>query len=74
MKTTHDILHGISLQQILETLVEKYWFEGLDSRLRMNCFSNNPSIKYSLKFLRKTDWAREKVENLYVDMIIELGE
>jgi len=69
MKTSHEILHGKSLQKILEILVEEYQFEWLDSRLRMNCFASNPSIKSSLKFLRNTPWAREKVEALYVDLI-----
>jgi len=69
MKTSHEILHGISLKNILEILVDTYEFDGLDSRLKMNCFHNNPSIKSSLNFLRKTPWARTKVEGLYVEMI-----
>jgi len=69
MQTTHEILHGISLQKILEELIEEYSFEGLDTRLRMNCFANNPTIKSSLKFLRQTDWARKKVEDLYVESV-----
>jgi len=69
MQTSHEILHGISLQKILEQLVEQYWFDELDSRLKMNCFANNPSIKSSLKFLRQTQWARKKVEELYVEMM-----
>jgi uncharacterized protein (DUF2132 family) len=74
MQNTHEILHGISLKKILEALVEQYWFEGLNERLKMNCFASNPSIKSSLTFLRKTDWAREKIESLYVDMITEWEE
>ena len=69
MKTSHDILHWISLQKILEILIEHYWFEGLDSRLTMNCFHNKPSMHSSLKFLRTTPWAREKVEALYIEYI-----
>ncbi|MCP4652843.1 MAG: DUF2132 domain-containing protein, partial [Candidatus Omnitrophica bacterium] len=59
-------LHGISLKTILETLVEEYGWEELGDRIQINCFNNNPSIKSSLTFLRKTPWAREKVERLYV--------
>lgn len=69
MQTTHEILHGTSLRNILEELIEVYTFEGLDSRLKMNCFHTNPTVKSSLKFLRQTDWAREKVEDLYVEYI-----
>lgn len=60
-------LHGIKLQEILEQLVEKYGWEELDKRIKINCFYNNPSIKSSLKFLRKTQWARDKVEKLYIE-------
>lgn len=69
MKTEHEILHGISLKNIVEELVDYYWFDWLDTRLTMNCFHSNPSIKSSLKFLRKTPWARKKVEDLYVEYI-----
>jgi Uncharacterized conserved protein len=61
-----DPLHGITLKAILEQLLETYGWEGLDEQLRMNCFHENPSINSSLKFLRKTPWARKKVEELYV--------
>ncbi len=61
-------LHGIKLQQILEELVENYGWEHLGYKIRINCFNNDPSIKSSLKFLRRTPWAREKVENLYLEM------
>lgn len=69
MQTNHEILHWVSLKKILEKLVESYWFDGLDRRLKMNCFHSNPTFKSSLKFLRQTDWARKKVEELYIDMI-----
>jgi len=69
MKTHHEILHGTSLKNILEILEWEYGFEWLDSRLKMNCFANNPSLKSSLTFLKKTPWAREKVEELYVEYI-----
>jgi len=59
-------LHGIKLATIVEELVEMYGWEELGQRIRINCFNSDPSIKSSLKFLRKTPWAREKVENLYV--------
>jgi len=73
MKTNHEILHGISLQNILEKLIEVYGFGGLDERLKMNCFSHNPSVKSSLKFLRTTPWAREKVESLYISYIQDIS-
>jgi uncharacterized protein (DUF2132 family) len=59
-------LHGLSLQKIVTQLVEHYGWQGLHQEIRINCFSNDPSIKSSLKFLRKTDWARAKVEALYI--------
>jgi len=60
-----DPLHGVTLELILIRLLEKHGWEGLYSRIKINCFSKNPSIKSSLTFLRRTPWAREKVENLY---------
>jgi len=62
-------LHGVRLVDILESLVEKYGWEKLGLEININCFTNNPSIKSSLTFLRKTPWAREKVEKLYLKMI-----
>jgi len=59
-------LHGIKLKMILNKLVDEFGWEELDKRIKINCFYNNPSIKSSLKFLRKTPWARTKVENLYI--------
>ena len=64
-----DPLHGITLQQILEKLVAHYSFETLSELIKIKCFTDNPSIKSSLTFLRKTDWARKKVENLFIDTI-----
>ena len=61
-----DPLHGITLKAILEQLVDYYGWEELDKRIRINCFSINPSINSSLKFLRKTPWARTKIEELYI--------
>ena len=62
-------LHGVKLTEIIEFLVSFYSWEGLSNRIDINCFSNNPSIKSSLKFLRTTPWAREKVEKLYLETI-----
>ena len=59
-------LHGVKLVDILEYLVAQYGWETLGKEINIKCFTNNPSIKSSLKFLRKTQWAREKVENLYL--------
>jgi len=65
-KTSKDPLHGITLQKILEQLVDYYGFDTLSELINIKCFKENPSIKSSLTFLRKTDWARKKVEELYV--------
>lgn len=59
-------LHGITLKAILEYLVEEYGWERLGDRIQIQCFTNDPSISSSLRFLRKTEWARTKVERLYV--------
>lgn len=59
-------LHGVKLADILEHLVDTYGFERLGEKININCFTSNPSIKSSLKFLRKTPWARDKVEQLYL--------
>ncbi|MFD1550595.1 hypothetical protein DNU06_14680 [Putridiphycobacter roseus] len=61
-------LHGVKLAQILDELVENYGWEHLGFKININCFNSNPSIKSSLKFLRKTPWARTKVEELYLEM------
>ncbi|MBK1828509.1 VF530 family DNA-binding protein [Haloferula rosea] len=60
-----DPLHGITLERMLTELVDEFGWEDLAYRIRINCFSQNPSIKSSLKFLRRTPWARTKVEVLY---------
>ena len=59
-------LHGVTLEQILIYLVERYGWQELGTIIRINCFNDNPSIASSLKFLRKTEWARKKVEDLYL--------
>ena len=61
-----DPLHGITLQKIIETLVDYYGFDTLGELISIKCFTENPSVKSSLTFLRKTDWARKKVEDLYI--------
>lgn len=60
-----DIFHGVTLETVLTRLHKKYGWEGLYSRIKINCFNKNPSIKSSLTFLRKAPWAREMVETLY---------
>jgi len=60
-------LHGIKLQQIVEDLVKHYGWEGLAERIKINSFHFDPSIKSSLKFLRRTPWARDKVERLWLN-------
>jgi uncharacterized protein (DUF2132 family) len=64
-----DPLHGITLQKIVEELVVFYGFDTLGELIKIKCFNENPSVKSSLTFLRKTDWARKKVEDLYIGMI-----
>lgn len=59
-------LHGVGLEQVLTELVDHYGFEILDAYLNLNCFKNNPSIKSGVKFLKKTDWAKDKVEGFYL--------
>jgi len=60
-------LHGLTLEMILTSLVDQYGWEALSQRIDIKCFKNDPSIKSSLKFLRTTPWAREKVEMLYLN-------
>jgi len=62
-------LHGVKLAEILERLEAHYGFEKLGGMINIRCFNYDPSIKSSLKFLRKTPWARTKVEALYLDLI-----
>lgn len=64
-----DPLHGVTLEQMLEHLVATLGWEGLSRRIDLRCFTNDPSIKSSLTFLRKTPWARTKVEALYVKSV-----
>ncbi len=63
-----DPLHGVTLEQIVQFLEEHFGWGGLGDRININCFNDNPSVKSSLKFLRKTPWARTKVESLYSEI------
>jgi len=65
----NNLLHGKTLEMVVTYLVDYYGWEKLYSLIRINCFSNNPSVKSSLTFLRKTPWARKKVEDLYVQTV-----
>lgn len=59
-------LHGVTLENVVVKLVDHYGWDELAGKININCFKNDPSVKSSLKFLRKTPWAREQVENLYI--------
>lgn len=63
---SNNPLHGVTLEMILTRLVERYGWEVLGRTINIKCFTHEPSIKSSLKFLRKTPWAREKVEGMYL--------
>lgn len=63
---SNDPLHGVTLEMMVTRLVEEHGWAELGSRIPINCFKENPSIKSSLKFLRRTSWARKKVEELYL--------
>ncbi len=67
--TSTDPLHGKTLEMILLHLVEHFGWEELGRRIRINCFNSDPSIKSSLVFLRRTPWARKKVEELYISIL-----
>ncbi|MBK8090036.1 MAG: VF530 family protein [Lacibacter sp.] len=69
MNQSNDPLHGKTLEFIVTELVAHFGWEELGERIRINCFISNPSIKSSLTFLRKTPWARKKVEDLYVSIL-----
>ena len=72
-KQPNNPLHGITLEAILTALVAYFGWAELALRIPVRCFSNDPSITSSLKFLRKTPWARDKVESLYVFMLREIN-
>jgi uncharacterized protein (DUF2132 family) len=66
-----DPLHGVTLKMMLQELLDHYGWEELGDRIRIQCFTNDPSISSSLKFLRRTPWARVKVEALFLEMKAE---
>lgn len=66
MAHENDLLHGVTLQMIVSRLVAEYGWEGLGQRIAIRCFTHEPSLASSLKFLRRTPWARDKVEELYL--------
>lgn len=70
-KKSNDPLHGITLEKMLKDLVDRLGWEELGREIKINCFNENPSISSSLKFLRRTEWARKKVENLYLDFLYQ---
>ncbi|MFC7517868.1 VF530 family DNA-binding protein [Herbaspirillum sp. GCM10030257] len=63
---SNNRLHGVTLESVVEKLVNHYGWDELANKISINCFKNDPSVKSSLKFLRKTPWARKQVENLYL--------
>ena len=63
---SHNPLHGVTLEKIVHILVDHYGWDDLGKQIDIRCFNNDPSVKSSLKFLRKTPWARKKVEDLYI--------
>ncbi|RJP58672.1 MAG: DUF2132 domain-containing protein [Deltaproteobacteria bacterium] len=65
---SNDPLHGITLEQIVNSLVNHYGWSELGKRINIRCFNSDPSVKSSLNFLRKTPWARKKVVNLYISL------
>ena len=69
-----DPLHGITLQRIVEQLVAYYGFDTLGELIKIKCFTDNPSIKSSLTFLRKTAWARKQVEDLYIKTVPKINK
>lgn len=66
VEQVNNPLHGVTLATVVTRLVEHYGWDGLAQRIDVNCFKTDPSVKSSLKFLRKTQWARDKVEGLYI--------
>ncbi len=66
LKRCKDPLHGVTLEMMLDRLVDKLGWDEMGRRIKIRCFTDNPSVSSSLKFLRKTPWARQKVERLYL--------
>ena len=74
MEKSKDKLHGITLLKMVEDLEAFYGFDTLAELIKIKCFTENPSVKSSLSFLRKTDWARTKVENLYIRTLPKMNK
>lgn len=72
MEHPNDPLHGITLEALLNAMVAQYGWAELAKRININCFKSDPSIKSSLKFLRRTPWARKEVEELYIDSLADV--
>ena len=72
--TSNDPLHGITLETLLKELVAAYGWEGLAAQVDVRCFKENPSVSSSLKFLRRTPWARAKVEEMYSAHLLQRGD
>ena len=73
-KQANNPLHGITLEQIVNSLVDHYGWNELGNRINIRCFNSDPSVKSSLKFLRKTPWARTKVEGLFIATQKKIGK
>jgi len=67
LEQPNNPLHGVTLEQLVNRLEKHYGWDGLAKRININCFKSEPSVKSSLKFLRRTPWAREQVEKLYLN-------
>lgn len=74
MQPSKDPLHGVTLEALLNVLVAKYGWAELAKRININCFKSDPSVKSSLKFLRRTPWARKEVEELYIDSLGDIAD
>lgn len=74
MSQPNNPLHGVTLEQILVELYANYGWDYMYEKISINCFKGNPSVKSSLKFLRRTQWARTKVEKLYLDFLTETNK
>lgn len=68
---SNNPLHSLTLAKVVTRLVEHYGWDGMARKIDINCFKSDPSLKSSLKFLRKTQWARGKVENLYISTFVK---
>src|SRR4030066_357288 len=72
--SSNNPLHGVTLEQLLNELVSFYGWDALGRKIEIRCFTHDPSIASSLKFLRRTPWARERVESLYIEMAQGIGD